>query len=288
MSSQAQPRVAVLGLGTMGTGMAHRIAEAGLQLTVWNRSAGRTAGFAEIATAADSPARAVATADVVVTMLFDADAVAAVMAEALPAMRPGAVWVQASTIGVEASQRFADQAAQAGIGYLDAPVLGTKGPAAAGTLTVLAAGSDEVLAQSRPVLAAISAKTVRAGDAAPAGSALKVAINAWLALITAGMAQSLSIAAATGIDPSLVLEAIDGAAVDSAYARMKGTAMLLGDFAAQFEVAAVLKDVRLAIAAAPQVPQELLSGLETVYQRTVDAGAGRDDIAAVWKAFQRP
>ena len=153
----ATPSVAVLGLGTMGAAMARRISGAGMATTVWNRSAGRAEAFS------DGPARvaggvpdAVAGADVVVTMLFDASAVEAVIAEALPAMASGAIWLQCSTVGMEAADRFATAAAAAGIGFVDAPVLGTKAPAEAGTLTALLAGSDEDLAAVDPVIAAIA------------------------------------------------------------------------------------------------------------------------------------
>ena len=281
------PRVAVLGLGTMGAAMARRISGAGLPTTVWNRSAARADAFAGgPAAVAGDIALAVADADIVVTMLFDADAVTAVMAEALPAMRPDAVWLQCSTVGVEAATRFADAAAAAGVGFVDAPMLGTKGPAEAGTLTALVAGTPEALAVVEPVLAAIASRTVRAGDAAPAGSALKLAMNAWIATITAGIAQSLTIADRLGLDPRLVLEALQGAAADSPYAQIKGGAMLQQGFEPQFEVVGLLKDVRLAREATPGMPQQLLAALDDLYSAAADGGAGRSDIAAVWRAFQ--
>jgi len=281
------PTVAVLGLGTMGAAMARRISGAGMATTVWNRSAGRTAVFADgPARVADEVADAVAGADVVLTMLFDAAAVESVIAEALPAMGSGAVWLQCSTVGVEAANRFATAAAAAGIRFVDAPVLGTKAPAGAGTLTALLAGSDEDLAAVEPVIAAIATKTVRAGQAAPAASALKLAMNAWIATITAGIAQSLTIADRLGLDPALVLEALHGAAADSPYAQLKGGAMLKLGFDAQFEVVGLLKDVRLAREATPGMPQQLLAALDELYAAAADGGAAHSDIAAVWRAFQ--
>jgi 3-hydroxyisobutyrate dehydrogenase len=281
------PTVAVLGLGTMGAAMARRISGAGMATTVWNRSAGRTADFADgPARIADDPAAAVADADVVLTMLFDAAAVETVIAEALPAMSGDAVWLQCSTVGVEAANRFAAAAAAAGVGFVDAPVLGTKAPAESGTLTALLAGSDDDLAVVDPVIAAIATKRVRAGQAAPAGSALKLAMNAWIATLTAGIAQSLTIADRLGLDPSLVLEALQGAAADSPYAQLKGGAMLAHGFAPQFEVVGLLKDVRLAREATPGMPQQLLAALDELYAAAAGGGAAHLDIAAVWQAFQ--
>lgn len=271
----------------MGAAMARRISGAGMATTVWNRSAGRTAAFADgPARVAAEVADAVAGADVVLTMLFDAAAVESVISEALPAMGSGAIWLQCSTVGVEAANRFATAAAAAGIGFVDAPVLGTKAPAEAGTLTALLAGSDEDLAAVEPVIAAIATKTVRAGLAAPAASALKLAMNAWIATITAGIAQSLTMADRLGLDPALVLEALHGAAADSPYAQLKGGAMLKLGFDAQFEVVGLLKDVRLAREATPGMPQQLLAALDELYAAAADGGAAHADIAAVWRAFQ--
>jgi 3-hydroxyisobutyrate dehydrogenase len=281
------PKVAVLGLGTMGAAMARRISGAGLPTTVWNRSASRTEPFAAgPAVVAQDIAAAVAGADIVLTMLFDAEAVQAVLAVALPAMRSQAILMQCSTVGVEAAERFATAAAAEGVGFVDAPVLGTKAPAEAGTLTALLAGPDALLAAVAPVVAAIATRTVRAGDAAPAGSALKLAMNAWIATITAGIAQSLTIADQLGLDPALVLEALLGAAADSPYAQLKGAAMLQQRFDAQFEVVGLLKDVRLARAATPGMPQPLLAALDELYAAAADGGAAHADIAAVWQAFQ--
>jgi len=271
----------------MGAAMARRISGAGMETTVWNRSAGRAAAFADgPARVAEQVSGAVEGADVVLTMLFDAAAVESVIAEALPAMGSGAIWLQCSTVGVDAATRFAAVAAAVGVGFVDAPVLGTKAPAEAGTLTALLAGSDEDLAAVEPVIAAIATKTVRAGNAAPAGSALKLAMNAWIATITAGIAQSLTIARRLGLDPALVLEALHGAAADSPYAQLKGGAMLELGFEAQFEVVGLLKDVRLAREATPGMPQQLLAALDELYAAAADGGAAHADIAAVWRAFQ--
>ena len=281
------PKVAVLGLGMMGAAMARRISGEGLPTTVWNRSAPRADAFAAgPAIVAGDIAAAVADADIVLTMLFDAEAVEAVIADALPAMPVDAIWLQCSTVGVDAAVRFAAAATAAGVRFVDAPVLGTKSPAEAGTLTALLAGTDAALAAVEPVIAAIATKTVRAGDAAPAASALKLAMNAWIATITAGIAQSLTIADRLGLDPGLVLEALHGAAADSPYAQLKGDAMLRQGFDAQFEVVGLLKDVRLAREATVGMPQPLLAALDELYASAADGGAGRFDIAAVWLAFQ--
>lgn len=279
--------VAVLGLGTMGAAMADRIIDAGPEVTVWNRSAGRCEPFAGRARVASSPAEAVTGADAVLTMLFDAGAVRAVMSEVLPAMTPGAVWMQSSTVGTLASSEFAAAAADAGVRFVDAPMLGTKQPALDGALTAVTAGDDSAVDELATVLQAVASRTLRAGDAAPAASALKLAVNTWIATLTAGIGQSLTIAERLGVDPGLVLTALDGTASDSPYAHTKGGEVLKGSFDPQFAVSGLLKDVRLAREETPRISHAMLNALDELYTDTVDAGSGGEDIAAVWRAFQR-
>ena len=188
-------RVAVLGTGIMGAPMARNLAAAGHEVTAWNRSAEKAEGI-EGVKAADSVAEAVRGADAVITMLADADAVEAVVREALPAL-DGAVLVQTSTIGPEATARLAEQVP----GLVDAPVLGTKAPAEQGKLVVLASGpEDERLG---PVFDAVGAKTVWLGEAG-AGSRLKLVLNTWLLALTEGLAEAIALAGALGVDPALV------------------------------------------------------------------------------------
>ena len=124
-----QPTVALLGTGTMGEGMARNIAAAGLPLRVWNRTASRPSRWRTSPRSPASVAEAVRGADVVVTMLYDADSVAESMEQARGELGPETVWLQQSTVGVEGSERLAALAADLGVTYVDAPVLGTKKPA---------------------------------------------------------------------------------------------------------------------------------------------------------------
>jgi len=267
--------------------MARRLIEAGLDVRVWNRSADRADAFRDSpARVADSPQNAVDGADVILTMLFDESAVRDVIGRAVPGASRGAVWMQSSTVGVAGATRLSEWAQENGLRYVDAPMLGTKDPAEKGALTALLAGDADAVSVIGPVLEAVSSRAVHAGDAAPAASALKLAANAWIATITAGIGQSLTIAAHLGIPASLVLEALHGTGPDSAYVQLKGRDVLSGEFDPQFAVAGLLKDIRLAQAETPSMNDALLEALEGLYARAVDLGAGHEDIAAVWKAFQ--
>jgi 3-hydroxyisobutyrate dehydrogenase len=158
-------RVAFLGTGIMGAPMARNVRAAGHEVSAWNRSREKAEPLAQDGvTVAGSVAEAVAGADVVVTMLADAQAVEAVAEEALGAM-DGAVLVQMSTIGLDATDRLAQRAEAAGVAFVDAPVSGTKQPAEQGKLVVLASGPEAVRERVDPVFDAVAAKTVWLGEA---------------------------------------------------------------------------------------------------------------------------
>lgn len=204
-------RVAVLGTGRMGAGMARSLLRAGLDVVVWNRSPERARPLAaDGAVVVGSAREAVTGADVVVTMLFDADAVLEVVESAADACGAGTVWAQMSTIGLVGTERVAALADRAGLRVLDAPVLGTRQPAEQGALVVLASGDPALRPVVEPAFDAMGSRTLWAGDSLGAGSALKLACNAWVATVTAGVAQSLSLAGALHLDPQLFLDAIAG------------------------------------------------------------------------------
>lgn len=271
----------MLGTGIMGSGMARSMARAGLDVTVWNRSSDKARALD--LPVADTPADAVKDKDIVVTMLFDFDSVATIMAEALPAMRDDAIWLQTSTIGIEESAKLAELAARKGVSFVDAPVSGTRQPAENGQLTVLAAGRrDERL---EPVLDAISAKVVWVGERPGDGHRLKLVMNAWVLTLTAGAAQSIALAEALGLDPSMFLEMIAGGPLDSGYAQLKGKAMLSGDFTPAFPLSGAAKDAGLIKAAAAEagVASDLAEALEHLYG---GAGNSDDDMSAVIRALR--
>lgn len=230
---------------------------------------------------------AVETADVVLTVLFDADATRQVMADVLPAMEPGAVWVQSSTVGIDAAAELGELAQRHGVGYVDAPVLGTKKPAEDGTLVVLAAAADDVRDKATPVLDAIGARTVWLGERAGDGHRLKLTANSWVLSLTAATAQAVAFARDLGIDPRLFLDAIRGGATDSAYGQLKGAMMLDGNFAASFTVDGAVKDTGL-IADAMRTAgtgDELMAALHGRFRAAAEQGHGEEDMAAVLHGF---
>ncbi len=279
--------VAVLGTGAMGAGMARSLRRAGLDVRAWNRTPERAAPLADdgIEVSA-SVAEAVAGVDVVLSVLFDADAVLGVSDELTAELPDDAVWLQSSTIGVAGTARLGRLVGDT-VRLVDAPVLGTKQPAAEGKLVALVSGPGDAIEDARPVLDAVATRTVVVGDELGRASALKLACNAWISSITAATAQSVALAERLQLDPKLFLEAIDGGAVNSPYAQLKGAAMLAGDFTPSFEVDGVLKDLGLILDAAKDagVDTSVLTAVRALFARTSDDGHGGDDMAAVYTAF---
>jgi 3-hydroxyisobutyrate dehydrogenase len=279
------PIVALLGTGTMGLGMARTIAGAGLELRVWNRTREKAEPLADVATVADDPAAAVRGADIVVTMLFDEDSVADTMRQAAEGLGDDVVWLQCATVGVAGADRLADLARELGVGYVDAPVLGTKKPAEDGTLVVLASGAEGLRARVDPVLDAIGGKTSGGGEAG-GGSRLKMAANAWVFTVVEGVAESLALTRDLGLDPRLFLQAVEGGALDAPYVQLKGGAMLEDRLDPAFGLANALKDTGLIVAAAESVDLELglMPGIRDHFARAVDDGLGELDMAATYRA----
>jgi 3-hydroxyisobutyrate dehydrogenase len=237
------PAVAVLGTGTMGAGMVRSLRRAGLPVRMWNRDPAKARALSDTgAQACDSPAEAADGADVVLTMVFDVDAVDDVIRRAAPAA--GTVWLQASTVGVDGVQRTVETARELDLVLVDAPVLGTKEPAEKGALVVLASGPDDARERVAPVCDAIGSKTLWLGPAG-AGSRLKLVCNSWVFMVTAGVAQAVAGARALGVDPRDFLAAIEGGPLDAPYVHVKSRLMLDGEFPPSFALGGAAKDARL-------------------------------------------
>lgn len=280
------PTVAVLGTGIMGGPMARNIATSGLETRAWNRTREKCEPLAEHGvTVADTPADAVSGADVVVTMLADGYAVDQVMTEggALEAMSDDALWIQASTIGIEATERLLALAEERGLTFVDSPVLGTKKPAEDGALTVLASGPEDAHEACAPIFDAIGARTIWLGEAG-SGTRLKLVVNNWIVSMLADLAETIVFAQAIGVDPGSFLDVIEGSAVGSGYARIKGDAMINEQFPTSFPLELALKDANLVLDAAERHGAELAltEATAALFERAVELGHGGADMAAVY------
>ncbi len=282
------PNVTVLGTGLMGAGMARSLARAGLAVTVWNRTAARARPLEEAGAAvAEDVESAVRDADVVVTMLFDADAVEQVMARALPAMKPDAVWTQCATVGLDGTARLSHLAERHGTVFVDSPVLGTRQPAEEGKLIVVASGAADARQQVAPVFDAIGSRTVWVSEQPGDGHRLKLAANAWILSLTAATAQSIALAEKSGLDPHLFLQLIAGGPTDCTYMQVKGEAMIKGDFTPSFTLAGAAKDAALITEAmhASGTDDLLMQALRRSFTAMAQGEHADEDMSAVVRAF---
>jgi 3-hydroxyisobutyrate dehydrogenase len=265
-------RVAVLGTGIMGGGMARSLVRAGLDVTAWNRTREKAEAI-DGATVAATPGEAARGADVLVTMLADGPAVD----EAVDLDGFDGVWAQMSTVGVGWTERLAARAHEHGVAFVDAPVTGSRQPAEAGELTVLAAGPRDERVDA--VFDAVGSRTSWLGEP-PAATKMKLLFNTHVLLSLPALAQTLTLARELGIEPEAFLDAIEGGPTDSVYTQTRGRAMAGADFAPNFPLELGRKDLALAIDAVHRDLPIARAALEA-YDRAIAKGHARDDMTAV-------
>jgi 3-hydroxyisobutyrate dehydrogenase len=286
--------VAVLGTGIMGAAMARNLLRAGHAVRVWNRSAGKAEPLAaDGAVVAATPAEAVDGADVVLTMLHDGAAVAEVIRQAGPGLRPGATWVQSTTVGVDDAPALAALAAELGVTFYEAPVSGTRQPAEAGKLVVIAAGPVDGREVVAPVLDAVGARTVWTGEDGAAGSAtrLKLVVNSWVITVANAAGEVLGLAQALDVDPDRFFEVLAGGPLDTPFLHVKADLIRSDRLSpASFAVGTSRKDAHLIVDAARERGLHL-DGAEAFAARLDRAAAqGRadEDMAATFHTSVTP
>jgi len=226
---------------------------------------------------------AVANADIVVTMLPTADVTTTVMFDAngFEAMRQNAIWIQMATIGPIATDAIAAQVRtrRPDVTFVDAPVSGSKGPAEAGQLLILASGDEA----NRPLLdrlfAAVGKRTMWLGDVG-AGSRMKLILNTWLAFQIEGAAEAASLASRLGVSSSALRDALSDSPLASPYALAKLERILDVNFEADFALDLALKDLDLVVADAGNDAVPIAADIAVRWRQLVDHGASGLDVSA--------
>ena len=287
MTSSA--KVAVIGAGgTMGLPMARHVAEAGMQVSAWNRTGEKAEPLAgDGIQVTGSASEAASGADIVLTILSDAEAVVAAMEGddgALAGTAAGTTWLQMSTIGIEGTERCAALADQHDLVLVDAHVVGTKKPAEEGKLTVLASGPEDAREPCEAIFDAVGQKTIWLGEAG-AGTRMKLVINSWLLSLVEGLAETIAFAQGIDVDPARFLDAISGGPIDNPYAQMKGQMMIERSFEPSFKLELAAKDARLVLEAIERHDLDLPM-LEAIRSQLAEAAAehGEKDMAATYLA----
>jgi 3-hydroxyisobutyrate dehydrogenase-like beta-hydroxyacid dehydrogenase len=281
-------RVAVVGLGLMGEAIARRLLEAGHELTVWNRTAGRAGELAAAgARVAGAPAQVWENTEVCFTMVADDTALTAVTLGRngllTTADRVGSrVLIDMSTVSPRVSRAVAEAAERVDVAFLRAPVTGNPSVVRAGNLGIMISGVRSVFERLEEVLQAIGPNIFYVGGGEEA-RVLKLALNVVLAGTTELLAEALVLGEAAGLGRAALLEVMGASAVGSPFVKYKTEALVAQDYTATFTAAAMLKDVTLALDAAGDlgVPLPATRLVESLLRECVERELGDADLTAL-------
>jgi 3-hydroxyisobutyrate dehydrogenase-like beta-hydroxyacid dehydrogenase len=280
-------KVGFVGLGTMGSRMAANLQKNGHELVVFNRTPAQAAPLVSSgATLADTPASVGEQADVLFTMLAHPAAVRDMALGKngfLDRMRRGTLWVDSSTVNPSFSREMAEEAEARGVRFLDAPVSGSKEPAALGKLTFFVGGEEADLESCRSLLQAMGSKILHVGGHGM-GTSLKMVNNLLLAVSMAGFSEGIVLGESLGIPKERLFEYLLGTPVVSPIMTAKAEKIARDDYEAEFALQWVQKDLHLAAVTAQEVAVALplTNAAKETYQLAVRAGYGREDITAIY------
>ncbi len=284
-------KISFIGLGIMGSRMAQNLLKNGAELTVYNRSQAPVEALKALgAVVASSAATAVNTSDIVFTMLSTPEVVAALAFGPegfLAAMPKGALWVDCSTVNPSFSLQAANEARSAGIRFLDAPVTGTKGPAAAGELTFFVGGNAADLDQARPFMEHMGSKILHMGETGK-GASFKMLLNAMLAQTMVLFSETVLLGEKMGFSRDMLFDTLPNLPIAAPFLKGKAELIRSGDFTAHFPLELMQKDLHLAAVTAYEHGQPLyLANLaKEMYAQATKSGFGRDDFAAIFKYLE--
>ncbi|MFW5833405.1 MAG: L-threonate dehydrogenase [Pseudomonadota bacterium] len=282
--------VVVIGLGSMGLGIAEALRAKGLAVTGVDVDAGRRASFEGLGgrTAVDVAA-AVAGVRVVIVVVVDAAQLEAVLFDAgvAGAMDPDGVVVASPTIAPDTAKAIGARVEAAGPAYLDAPISGGPIKAQAGELTVMASGSDLAFARAEPVLQAMATTVHRLGEAAGAGSAMKLVNQLLAGVHIAAACEAMALAIRLGLEPQRVYEVINSAAGASWMWTNRVPHILEGDYRPASAVEIFTKDLGLVTdtGRTSNLPTPLSAQALQLFLMTAAMGMGRDDDTSVVRLY---
>jgi len=285
-------KVSVLGLGIMGAGMAGQLVAKGFEVSVWNRNPAKAARFGKLgARVATTPGDAVQGADLVIAMLADDDASRGVWlgpAGALASMRREAIAIESSTLTIEWVRELGLAADARGVGFLDAPVTGSKAQAESGTLAFLVGGRAELLERARPALIAMSGSIAHLGPSG-SGATMKLINNFLCGVQVASLAEALAMAERSGLDARQAAAVLGAGSPGSPLVKIVAQRMLDRAYEPNFFVPLMAKDLAYARQAFARAGLELKSAdvAREAFLAAERAGFGEKDIASIVELLRR-
>lgn len=285
-------KVSVLGLGIMGAGMARQLIGKGFDVVVWNRDPAKSARFGSLgARVAAGPADAARGADLVFAMLADDDASRSVWLApggALASMRADAIAIESSTLTIDWVRELAAAAHARGVGFLDAPVTGSKAQAESGTLSFLVGGPAELLERARPALAAMGANIAHLGPAG-SGATMKLINNFLCGVQVASLAEAIGMAERSGLDARQAAALLGAGSPGSPLVKIVGQRMVDRAYEPNFFVPLMAKDLAYARRAFAKAGIELKSAdvAREPFLAAERAGYAGQDIASIVELLRR-
>lgn len=277
-----------LGLGIMGAPMARNLKKKGFEVVVWNRTPEKAKALeADGIRVAASPAALAEQVDAFCTCVADPKALSETASALFETARRGQLFIDFSTVSVELVRSLAQSFEALGVDFADAPVTGSRGGAEAGTLVIMTGCSAQVLERARPLFDAVGSKTVHCGEVG-AGTQVKLAGNALIAGMLQSFSEGMLLTKRAGVDPRKLLEVVQASGFRSPYFEFKGKALLERDFATNFSIDLMHKDLSLFVenAAQHRVPTPSAASVRETYNLARAAGLGEKDITAVITAFE--
>lgn len=283
-----KPKVAILGLGIMGSGMASRLLSADFPLTVYNRSREKCIPFAsEGAFPAATPREAASRSRVILSMVANDGASRDIwLGEdgVLAGAVAGSLLIECSTLSSGWIHELAVKASESHCRFLDAPVTGTKPHAASGELTFLVGGSEDAVAAAKPVFGVLGRDTVHLGPVG-SGALMKLINNFVCGVQASSLAEALSLIHAGGLDPAKALAILTGGAPGSGIVKRVAERVTANDYTPNFALRWMAKDLSYALeeASARKVSLQTAAAALSVFQRAMAEGYGDEDFSAVSK-----
>jgi 3-hydroxyisobutyrate dehydrogenase-like beta-hydroxyacid dehydrogenase len=274
-------RITVAGLGIIGSAWAQNLHADGLTVRGWNRTPKDLAFFEP------DLVKAVADAEMIFIVVADPPAVESVLDGIVPHLKPGQLVAQSSTISAYWTKLFAQRVEATGAIFLEAPFTGSKPAAEARKTVFYLGGAAEIVEKARPVLVRLSSSILHIGALGTASS-LKLAMNLNLALMAAALSESLTLARAEGIPDEKYFEALHLNVGRSGLSDLKEPKLRSKDYAAQFSLKHMNKDLRLALETAGKTDLPVAKALKLFYDKGMEDGLGNDDFLGMIRLLGDP
>ncbi|KAL6872454.1 hypothetical protein HDV57DRAFT_256841 [Trichoderma longibrachiatum] len=286
LSQLPRMNVGFLGLGVMGTPMALNLCRK-FPTIVWNRTAYKSAELVRAgAKLGQTPAKVVEESDIVFTMMFDGPAIRSVMDEDFRNALRGKTLINTSSVSVDFSQGMAKEVHEAGGKFIEMPVSGSRVPAEMGNLVGMMAGDKTECERIRPFVEPITSAAIYCGPIG-AGLKMKYAVNTFLIAITVGLAESMNLARAQGLDMEAFSSVLDAGPLASPYSKLKLAKVAKADWSPQAAVKDCYNSTELirTAAAAAEAKTPLIQICNSLYGQAMDSGLGDEDMIAIYRVL---